>query len=129
MNIFAMCICALCAVIFGALIKKSNIEYAVVISVAASVTALLVILDSVAPAIEQISGFAESTGFPSYVLPIVLRSAGIAITGQLVSGVCKDSGESALGFTVELAAKAAILAVSLPLITAVFEYLEELVKL
>lgn len=128
MSIFAIGICALCTVLIGALIKKSNKEYALIISITACTVIFLFILESLAPAIEQLTDFTAAASFPEYVLPIVLKTAGISIASQLVSNVCKDSGETALSYTVELAAKAAILIVSLPLITSVFEYLEELVK-
>lgn len=129
MDIFGIVICAVCAVIFGALVKRGSKEYALVISVIACAVILLAVLGDLGPVISQIQGLAETESFPGYVLPAVLKAVGIAIAGQLASNVCKDAGESALAYTVDLAAKAAILAVSLPLFLKIFEYLEEIVKL
>lgn len=119
----------MCAVIFGALVKRGSKEYAMLISVIACVVILLAVLGDLGPVVSQIERLAETESFPGYVLPVVLKAVGVAIMGQLASNVCKDAGESALAYTVDLAAKAAILAVSLPLFTKIFEYLEEIVKL
>lgn len=129
MDVFAVGICAVCAVIFGALVKRSNQEYALLAGAAACVVILLSVLNGLEPLVSQITGLADLGGVPGEVLPPVLKAVGIAIAGQLASRICKDAGESALAYTVDLACKAAILAVSLPLAAKVFEYLEEIAKL
>ena len=90
---------------------------------------LLSAIEQLEPAFAQIQGISVADGFPGDILPILIKTAGIAIVGQLVSRICKDAGESALSYSVELASKAAILVVSLPLFTRIFEYLEEIVRL
>ena len=44
----------------------------------------------------------------------MLRAIGITVVGQVVSRLCKDAGESALSYTVDLAARGAVLAAALP---------------
>ncbi|WP_322182741.1 stage III sporulation AC/AD family protein [Neglectibacter caecimuris] len=129
MNIFSVGVFALCVVVFGALIKRSNKEYALLAAVGACVLILLSAIEQLEPAFAQIQGISVADGFPGDILPILIKTAGIAIVGQLVSRICKDAGESALSYSVELASKAAILVVSLPLFTRIFEYLEEIVRL
>lgn len=129
MNIFSVGVFALCVVVFGALIKRSNKEYALLAAVGACVLILLSAIEQLEPAFAQIPGISVADGFPGDILPILIKTAGIAIAGQLVSRICKDAGESALSYSVELASKAAILVVSLPLFTRIFEYLEEIVRL
>ncbi len=129
MDIFSVGICAVCAVIFGALVKRSNKEYAALMAAGACAVILLAALRQAEPLVSQMESLAETSGLPGQVLPAVLKAVGIAIAGQLASQLCKDAGESALSYTVELAAKVAILAVALPLAAGVFEFLEEIVKL
>ena len=129
MNIFSVGVFALCVVVFGALIKRSNKEYALLAAVGACVLILLSAIEQLEPAFAQIQGISVADGFPGDILPILIKTAGIAIAGQLVSRICKDAGESALSYSVELASKAAILVVSLPLFTRIFEYVEEIVRL
>lgn len=89
----------------------------------------LSVLGELGPLVSQLRDLAESQSLPGEVLPVVLKAVGIALVGGLASQLCRDAGESALAYTVELAGKGAILAVSLPLVVRIFEYLKEIVSL
>lgn len=128
-DIFGIGICAVCAVVFGALVKKSNKEYALVMTVTAAVLILLAVLQKAEPLVEQIEELAGSGMFHGDYILVMLKAVGITIVGQMTSQVCKDAGEAALGYTVDLAAKVAVLAVSFPVLLKLFEYLGEIMKL
>lgn len=129
MDIFGIGVCAVCAAIFGALVKKSGSEYAVLLAVGASVLILLAVLEQAGPLVSQIENLSGAGVFQGDCLNVMLKAVGIALAGQLASSVCKDADEEALACTVDLAAKVAILASALPLLLRLFEYLEEIVKL
>lgn len=129
MDIFGIGACAVCAVVFGALLKKSNREWAVLLAVGTAAVLLLAVLERAGPLVDRIEGLAEAGALGGDCLTVMLKAVGIAIAGQLASNVCKDAGESALSATVDLAVKAAILAAALPLLENVLEYLEEIVRL
>ena len=63
------------------------------------------------------------------VTAALFKAVGIALIGQIAGRLCKDAGENALSYVVELAARVGILAVSLPLLMKIMEFLEELVRL
>lgn len=63
------------------------------------------------------------------IVTALLKAVGISLIGQLAGRLCKDAGESALSYVVELAARVGILAVSLPLLIQILEFLKELVRL
>lgn len=69
------------------------------------------------------------SGLTADVTAALLKAVGIALVGQIAMRLCKDAGENALSYVVELAARVGILAVSLPLIMKIMEFLEELVHL
>ena len=129
MDIFAVGVCALCVVLFGGLIKRSNGEYAFLAAIAACVLIGLAVLEQLKPVISQIQSISQSNAFSEDILLILLKAVGIAVIGQLVSQLCKDAGESALSYAVGLFSRAAILTAALPLFTRIFTYLEEIVRL
>lgn len=129
MDIFGIGICAVCTVVFGALVKKSNKEYALVMSAAACVLILLAVLQKAEPLVSQIESIAGSGVFQGEYILVMVKAVGITIVGQVASHVCKDAGEAGLAYTVDLAAKVAILLVAMPVLLKIFEYLEEIVKL
>lgn len=59
---------------------------------------------------------------------ILLKAVGITVIGQLAAALYKDAGESALAYTVQLASKVCVLAVSLPLLTGLLTLCSELTQ-
>lgn len=127
-DIFGIGICALCAVVFGALLKKSNKEYALIMSGAAAVLILLAVLEKAAPLIHQLESLTGSGVFRGEYLTVMLKAVGVTLAGQMASQICKDAGEAALANAVDIAAKTAILTISFPLLTQLFSYLEQIIK-
>ena len=58
----------------------------------------------------------------------VLNVVGIGFVSQIASAVCEDSGEKALGQSVEIACAILALYVSIPLISAVLDLLENMLR-
>ena len=129
MEIFGISACVLCAVLFAAVVKKSNREYALLMTILTAILILLAVFQQVAPFLEEIEAIAQSESFDSGYLLVLLKAVGITLVGQTTSSLCKDAGESTLAFAVELASKATILLVSLPVILKIFEYLSEILRI
>ncbi len=55
------------------------------------------------------------TGLDTDYLTIILKSLGICYTSQIGCDCCRDSGENALASQLELAGKAAMILIALPL--------------
>ncbi len=129
MELFAIGICALCAVLFAALVQKTNKEYALLISLGTAAVLLLFLLERAGPVFQQVEDLAASGPLEGEAVGLMLRAVGITVVGQVVARLCKDAGESALAYTVELAARAAVLAAALPALGRFLEYLGEIAAL
>lgn len=128
-QVFGIGACVLCIVLLAALVKKSNKEYALLMSLTAAVLLLMGILRKAEPLMQQIASIADRGMFEQEYLLVMLKAVGIAIAGQTVSALCKDAGESALAQTVDLGAKITILSAAIPVLQKILEYLEEIIKL
>ena len=129
MELFAIGICALCAVLFAALVQKTNKEYALLISLGTAAVLLLFSLERAGPVLQQVEDLAASGPLEGEAVGLMLRAVGITVVGQVVARLCKDAGESALAYTVELAARAAVLAAALPALGRLLKYLGEIAAL
>lgn len=129
MELFAIGICALCAVLFAALVQKTNKEYALLISLGTAAVLLLFLLERAGPVFQQVEDLAASGPLEGEAVGLMLRAVGITVVGQVVARLCKDAGESALAYTVELAARAAVLAAALPALGLLLKYLGEIAAL
>ena len=58
--------------------------------------------------VRQVEDLAGGGPLEDESVKLMLQAVGITVVGQLVSRLCKDAGESALSYTVELAARAAV---------------------
>lgn len=61
-------------------------------------------------------------------LKLLLKALGIAVVAKIGGDVCRDSGNSALAFGVELASKAAILLLTLPMLRNLADITSGLLK-
>jgi len=61
-------------------------------------------------------------------LTALLKMAGITYIAELASGLCRDAGYSSMGTQIEMFGKLSILAVSAPIVLALFETLESFLK-
>ena len=129
MELFAIGICALCAVLFAALVQKTNKESALLISLGTAAVLLLFLLERAGPVLQQVEDLAASGPLEGEAVGLMLRAVGITVVGQVVARLCKDAGESALAYTVELAARAAVLAAALPALGRLLKYLGEIAAL
>lgn len=129
MELFAIGICAMCAVLFAALVQKTNKEYALLISLGTAAVLLLFLLERAGPVLQQVEDLAASGPLEGEAVGLMLRAVGITVVGQVVARLCKDAGESALAYTVELAARAAVLAAALPALGRLLKYLGEIAAL
>lgn len=70
----------------------------------------------------QIQGFININ---SVYLTTLLKMAGITYIAEFASGICKDAGYGSMGTQIEIFGKLSILAVSMPIILALLETLQE----
>ena len=90
---------------------------------------LLFLLERAGPVLQQVEDLAASGPLEGDAVGLMLRAVGITVVGQVVARLCKDAGESALAYTVELAARAAVLAAALPALGRLLKYLGEIAAL
>ena len=126
-ELFGLAACAVCAAALGAVVKRSSREHALLLAAVTAVLLLLAALEGAGPLFRELEGL--SSAFPGECFPVMLKAVGITIAGQLAAQLCKDAGESALAYAVELAAKAAVLAAAFPLLRQLFDTIGEILRL
>ena len=129
MSIYEISVIALCAVILSSLLKKVSSEQGILLSIAATMLIMLVILETALPFINQIREIADSNWFDSEYFEVLIKALGITVIGQVTESICKDCCETALAYGVNMASKVAILMLSLPIIGDIFGYLSEILKI
>lgn len=118
LKILSLClIAAVLAVIF----KQHRQEYAFFISVAASVAILSMLLAKLLPAMEEVKLLISTSGIDSEYFKTALKALFIAYLTEFTANTCRDFGQSSLASKAELAGRASIFIISIPLLSSVLK--------
>ena len=112
---------ALTSVVIIIIIKQYKPEFAVYISLIASVLIMFIFMDKLAGIVAFLSNFSEKISGSQEFLKILIKITGIAILTEFAVGICKDVGENAIGAKVDLGGKVIIIAMSIPIISSMLE--------
>lgn len=110
------------------LLKPSAPAIAVAVSLVCSLVLLYRVFDPLGQTLTSLSAFMAAAGLDGEIYFPVLKAVGIAAVVRVVSGLCRDAGQSALGSKLEFAGAAASIAVCIPLIEQVFELMGSILQ-
>lgn len=111
----------LVAVFAVLLLKVGKPEFAMAVSLAACVLILLFAGGILTSVIGDLRKLFSYVSLPDGYLKILLKILGVAYLAEFGSALCKDAGQSAVGGQIELVGKLTILAISMPVVTSLFE--------
>ena len=106
-------------------LRQYKPELAVPVTVAGSVAVLLAVASRLAPQLDFMDGLWQAEGFSQY-MGTLIKSLGIAIIAQTAADICRDMGDTAAAAKVELAGKAEIMLLCLPLIGELLTFARQL---
>lgn len=120
---------ALVAVVLSVLIKEYRPEISVLISVSSVAVMFIVISPYLKTVMASFVNLSEQIGINVSYMIIVIKVIGVAYITQIVSEICRDAGENALGTKMEICGKIIITVMSLPIIYELFEVIGEVINL
>ena len=109
------------------IVKETQKALAYVIALAGVCVACILILPQISEIISFVSAFATTGGISGEYLDVLLKSTGICIIVAFMRSILIDNGQSALAFSVELGGKVAVIIISLPIISRLFEVLLKII--
>ena len=115
-DILKICGIAVIATVLSAVLKNSGQQISKYITVIASIMIITSIITALSPIIDLLNKSVNSTILAFEILPIIAKSAAIAIICQVVSDICKESGETMISNAVEFAGNASIILLAVPII-------------
>lgn len=114
-ELFSVAGMAVTAGVLAVLLRQYKAEYAMLLSLLCCVLIFAVILSQLQPAFDLLNRLLHTTGINSEYGKILMKALGICYVVQLASDSCTEAGQTAIAGKIELAGKAAILLLSLPL--------------
>ncbi len=111
----------LVAVVLLAVIRPQRPELAVLLAAAAGAVILLLVLGRISGVLQLLNDLAVRANVNFHYLNLVLKIIGVAYLAEFGAQVARDAGEGAVASKLELAGKVIILALAVPIVSAVME--------
>ena len=128
MSSIQICMLAVAGVTVITVIKKWNSDFLPLLRVALTALLTMAALAWISPLLSYLRQLTELSGMGDSA-ELLLKALGIAWLTQCCADVCRESGESGAANGVELAGKAELLLLALPLLNNVLEVVSELLSL
>lgn len=118
---------ALIAVVLVLILKKGDSGIAQLLSVLVCCMILGAALSLFRPIAEFLTDVQSLGGMDGQYYTILLKAVGVSVTAEIASLLCSDSGNAAMGKTIQFLATAVIVSLSLPLMNAFLQLIEGIV--
>lgn len=117
-DIVKISVLAVVCTVVTALIKQYAPSYSSLAQIAALVAVLTLGMTFIKDALSSALELMNVSALQSEYIFLLIKALGIAVTAKFAADACRDSGSSSLAGAVELAAKAAILVLTMPMLKA-----------
>lgn len=111
----------LIATIIIVILRQYKPDFVIYVSIIAGAIILFMLLDKLSGIIELLTSLSQKASINSEFLVILLKITGIAFLTEYAVSICKDSGETAIANKIDLGGKIIIIAISIPIISALLE--------
>lgn len=111
----------LLSILFAVLFKKVREEYAIYIVIATSITILLLGISKLEVILDAINKLQSYIQINKAYVGILVKIIGITYITEIAASICKDSGYHSISEQIELVGKLTILAISMPIMLALLE--------
>ena len=112
---------AVIALIIIIILKQYRPEFAIYISILTGILIILLVTDKLTDIIQLLNSIASKASINTEFIALLLKITGIAFLAEFAVSICKDAGEVAIASKVEIGSKIIIIAMSIPIISALLE--------
>ncbi|MBQ2845512.1 MAG: stage III sporulation protein AD [Firmicutes bacterium] len=119
---------ALTGVISAALLKSINKDISLYVILATAVIILIAVLGEISEIFSFIENIYDDITYGREFFPVIIKVLIIAYITDFTAQLCKDAGEGSIGSKVELAGKVIIFYVAMPILTAILEVINVLLR-
>ena len=128
MDIAQIVAAGIISVILIITLRKQNAEFALLISIMASIIIFFMIMPFLGQAVGLLKDIAGLMDTNVQYIGLILKIIAIAYIAEFGAQICTDAGESAVASKIELAGKVLILIASTPVLYAMIDLIKAMTK-
>ena len=117
---------ALVAVILGLSLNKQSKDFSLLLGVIVCCMVLGAAMHYLTPVMEVMNDLQDIGQLDNKWVTVMLKVTGIGLVAEIAALICADSGNNALGKTIQILACAAVLYLSVPLLSALLELIQKI---
>lgn len=114
------------ATVLWIILSKQGKEYALILSLGACSLVLFMTFQFFQPIVDLLRQLEELGDLRPEWLNVMLKALGIGLVVEMSSLICADAGNAALGKTMQILGAAAVLWLSIPLISSLVDLLQQI---
>jgi len=128
MDIIKICMIGMLTAFCVLILKDIRADIAVLLGVLGGLVIIFIVVDKLTDIITVFVELTQKTGISNEFLAAIIKIVGLGFVVDFSAGVCEDIGSKGLGEKIVFGGKIAILYVSLPIITGLFELISSLIN-
>ena len=129
MEIPAVIVLCIVAALLALSLRGQRPEFAMLLSLGCGLFVLFYLLGQMKEISAELGDIFSGLSGQSEMTGLILKALGICIVAELGSQCCRDAGENAIAAKVELAAKAALVLMCMPVLSSLLQMAGELLHL
>ncbi len=114
------------ALIIIVIMRQYRPDFVIYVSIVAGAIILFMLLDKITGIVNLLTSLSNKVSLNNEFIIILLKITGIAFLTEFAESICIDAGETAIASKVDLGGKIIIIAISIPVITALLELIVKL---
>lgn len=126
MDIFKIVAVGIVSAAVITMVKQVKPELSILVTVAASIVLLIMIINTLTDVIMSFAMIAEKTGLQSGLFSGVLKIIGVGYITEFAANICDDAGNKSIGEKILLGGKVIIMILALPVITSLIDIIIEI---
>lgn len=126
MDIVKISLLGIGGVLLGIFMKQAKPEYAELIILGVGITILSLAAGKIMYLFDAVAKIRKQLPMDSSYLTVLIKMVGITYIGQFSAAICKDAGYQTIGAQIELFCKLSIMVLSIPILQALLDTIQEL---
>ena len=112
-------------IVLAILVKEAKPEYSFYLTFAAGIAILFFSAGRLSDLLGSIREIQQYLPIENTYMDLLLKMVGITYVGQFSASICRDAGYASVAGQIELFARLSVLAISMPILTALLETIHE----
>ena len=125
MEIIRISVIGIAGIVLAILVKEAKPEYSFYLTFAAGIAILFFSAGRLSDLLGSIREIQQYLPIENTYMDLLLKMMGITYVGQFSASICRDAGYASVAGQIELFARLSVLAISMPILTALLETIHE----